>query len=77
MTNDYISKLNHKDKKNLMKEYSLKLKDYAEKNSYLFIDPNDYLEKIVLKNKKIYMVDHINPNFPMGIELYCKSVFMN
>ena len=46
-------------------------------NSYLFIDPNDYLEKIVLKNKKIYMVDHIHPNFPIGIELYCKSVFMN
>ena len=77
MPNDYISKLNHKDKKNLMKEYSLKLKDYAEKNSYLFIEPNDYLKKIVLKNKKIYMVDHIHPNFPIGIELYCESVFMN
>ena len=62
----YISKLKHFEKKKLMKEYSLKLKDYAEKNNYVYIDPNDYLEKIILTNKETYMIDHIHPNYSIG-----------
>jgi fucose 4-O-acetylase-like acetyltransferase/poly-gamma-glutamate capsule biosynthesis protein CapA/YwtB (metallophosphatase superfamily)/lysophospholipase L1-like esterase len=77
LPDDYISKLKHFEKKKLMKEYSLKLKDYAEKNNYVYIDPNDYLEKIILTNKETYMIDHIHPNYPIGIELYCESIFIN
>ena len=77
MYDDYVSKLSHYDKKKLMKEYSSKLKDYVEKNNYTFIDPNDYLEKIISKNKELYMVDYIHPNNHLGIELYCEGIFIN
>ena len=74
-SDDNISKLNHFDKKKLIKEYSLVLKSFSEKNKYLFIDPNDYLEEMILKNKDKYMVDYIHPNNKFGIQLYCQAVF--
>ena len=77
LPDDYIAKLKHFDKKKLLKEYSLKLKFYAENNNYVYIDPNYYLEKIILTNKETYMIDSFNPNNPLGIELYCEGVFMN
>ena len=77
LPDDYVSKLKHFDKKKMMKEYSLKLQDYAKKNNYVFIDPNDYLERTVLVNKDLYMVDPIHPNNPIGIQLYCESLFIN
>ena len=77
LPDDYVSILKHFDKKKMMKEYSLKLQDYAEKNNYVFIDPNDYLERTVLVNKDLYMVDPIHPNNPIGIQLYCESLFIN
>ena len=61
----------------MMKEYSFKLKEYAEKNNYVFIDPNNYIERIVMANKETFMVDFIHPNNPVGIELYCEGIFMN
>ena len=77
LSDDYVSKLNHLDKKFIMKEYSLKLKDYTEKNNYIYIDPNENIESIVQSKKETYMVDFIHPNHPEGIELYCESVFKN
>ena len=77
LPDDTVSKLNHQDKKKLMKEYSLGLQKYAEKNNYIFIDPNEYLERIIEKNRTKYMVDFIHPNCKDGIKLYCESVFFN
>ena len=74
---DTISNINHQHKKILMKEYSLGLQKYAEINNYIFIDPNEYLEKIIEKNREKYMIDFIHPNSKDGIELYCESVFFN
>ena len=74
---DTISKINHKNKKTSTKKYSLELKKYSETNNYLFIDPNEYLEKIISKNREKYMIDYIHPNNQDGIELYSESVFIN
>ena len=76
-SDDNISNIDHKSKKKLIKKYSLTLKKYAEKNNYIFIDPNEYLEKIIVKNRGKYMVDFIHPNNQDGIELYSESVFIN
>ena len=76
-SDDNISNIDHKSKKKLIKKYSLTLKKYAEKNNYIFIAPNEYLEKIIVKNRGKYMVDFIHPNNQDGIELYSESVFIN
>ena len=74
---DPISKLNHKDKKEMMKKYSLALAKYSKINNYNFIDPNEYLEASILKNKKKYLIDYIHPNSKEGIKLYCGSILKN
>ena len=74
--NDKLSKLKKKDKKLLFKNYSLQLKKYARKNRFIYINPNPYLEKIINKNKKKYMVDYIHPNRKRGIKLYSRSIFV-
>lgn len=71
---DNVSKLNHLDKKKLIKEYSLALKRFTEIYKFLYIDPNEYLEKMILQNKDNYMVDFIHPNSKLGIQLYCQGV---
>ena len=73
---DLISKLNHFDKIRLMKKYSLELKRYAKLKNYIFINPNNYIEKQVIKDKKKYLIDYIHPNDNEGIKLYCEAVFM-
>ena len=60
----------------MVKEYSLELEKFSKKN-YIFIDPNDYLEKIVTQNKSKYFLDFIHPNSHDGIELYSESIFVN
>ena len=74
---DSKTKLNHIDKIRLMKKYSLELKSYTKLKNYIFIDPNDYIEKKVIKNKKKYLIDFTHPNDKEGIELYCEAVFMD
>ena len=76
-SDDHISKLNNQDKKKLTKEYSLKLANFAKENNHIYIDPNNYLERIILNNKGKYIVDHIHPNNNDGIKLYCEGVFFN
>ena len=71
---DPVTKLTHKDKKAMRKKYSLELENYAKNNDYIFIDPNEYLERIVYDNVKKYLVDYIHPNNNDGIELYCEGV---
>ena len=60
----------------MMKEYSLELEKYSEKNNYLYINPNEYLENKVKQNKNKYLVDYIHPNSNDGIELYCEGIFL-
>ena len=76
---DRIYKLYHKsnlNKKERMKEYSFEMEKFAKNNNYIYINPNKYLEKIIIENKNKYMVDYIHPNNIYGIELYCESVFL-
>ena len=76
-SDDPLSKLKHEDKINMMKKYSFALKNYTKRNNYIFVDPNEYLEQFILKNKTKYMVDYIHPNYKEGIELYSESIFIN
>ena len=74
---DNISKLNYGDKTKLMKNYSLELKKFAERNNFTYINPNDYIQERVDKNKRKYMEDFIHPNNKTGIELYCEGIFVS
>ena len=75
---DYASKLNHFEKKKLIKQYSLELENYAKKrNNYIFINANDYLEERIKINEKKYLLDYIHPNNNFGIELYSEGVLAN
>ena len=76
LSNDVV-KLKGKEKEKLFNEYNLSLKEYCEKNNYLFINPNIYLEKILNgENIKKYMNDYIHPNKNDGIELYSEAVLI-
>ena len=59
-----------------MKTYSFELKNFAKRKNYIFVDPTEFLEKIIIKDKKKYMVDYIHPNNNSGIQLYCESIFL-
>lgn len=72
---DSLSRLSHKDKMKMNKKYSLAFENYSKMNDNIFIDQNEYLEKVILENKIRYMVDYIHPNSKEGIKLYCESVF--
>ena len=72
---DIISEIKHEDKLKLIKEYSLAIENYSKINNHIFINPNEYLEKIIINNTERYMVDFIHPNSNEGIELYSESVF--
>ena len=74
---DIISEIKHEDKLKLIKEYSLAIENYSKINNHIFINPNEYLEKIIINNTERYMVDFIHPNSNEGIELYSESVFAN
>ena len=74
LSDDNISKLNEKDKKNIMKEYSKSLEKYSIKNGYLYINPNEYLDNEVRKNRDKYMIDFIHPNESYGIKLYSEAI---
>ena len=74
LDDDDISRLNPVDKKEMMNEYNRVLEQYAKKNNYLYIDPNSYLEKEILKDRDKYMFDFIHPNDGYGIRLYSEAI---
>ena len=74
-SDDMYSKLNHKDKLKLNKQYSLEIENFARKKKYIYINTNDYLEKHINMNKRKYLVDFIHPNNKEGIKLYSEAVF--
>ena len=76
-SDDIVSKLKHKDKLKLIKEYSKEIENYAKSQNYIFINPNDYLAKKLINNRKKYLVDFIHPNSKEGIKLYSESVLLN
>lgn len=76
-SDDIVSKLKHKDKIKLIKEYSKEIENFAKSQNYIFINPNPYLEKKLINNRKKYMVDFIYPNSKEGIKLYSESVLLN
>ena len=76
-SDDIVSKLKHKDKLKLIKEYSKEIENYAKSQNYIFINPNDYLAKKLINNRKNYLVDFIHPNSKEGIKLYSESVLLN
>lgn len=74
LNDDDIARLSPTAKKKLMKEFGRALEQYAIKNNYLYIDPNDYLEKEVIKDRDKYMMDFIHPNDGFGIRLYSEAI---
>ena len=76
-SDDIVSKLKHKDKLKLIKEYSKEIENYAKSQNYIFINPNDYIKKKLINNRKKYLVDFIHPNSKEGIKLYSESVLLN
>ena len=74
---DIVSKLKHKNKLKLIKEYSKVIEYYAKSKNYIFINPNHYLAKKIIRNRKKYMVDFIHPNSKEGIKLYSEAVLLN
>ena len=75
--NDKPSRLNHFQKKHLLKQYSLELDKYSKKNNHIFINANDYIEQRVKTDGKKYLLDSIHPNSNNGIELYSEAVLEN
>ena len=75
-SDDIYSKLNHSEKLKIIKEYSLAIQNFARRNKYIYINPNNYLEKHINNNEKKYMVDFIHPNSNEGIKLYSEAVFI-
>ena len=73
MSND--TSIDEKLKNSLMKKYTEYLKDFCDKNEYLFINPNIELEDVLNKDvTNKYLVDFIHPNSNKGIYLYSSAV---
>ena len=72
---DSNCKLTISERNGLYSEYILALRNYCQRNRYLFIDPNAYIEK-ALKGRYAndYLKDWIHPNAFNGIQLYSKAV---
>lgn len=77
LPDDKISKLNETNKNKLLEEYGNSLKNFCQKNNYLFINPNNYIWNLIKKNPKKYIIDQIHPNENEGIQLYSESVLIN
>lgn len=78
LSGDLNSKVQGNEKKKLFDEYNFDLKEYCDKNNYLYVNPNSYLEKILNdSNRHEYMNDYIHPNNNKGIYLYSEAVLEN
>ncbi len=74
MNNDTVTKLDLIEKNKLFNEYTKQLEDYALKNNYLFINPNNILEETLNNtNSSFYLIDYIHPNIK-GLYLYSKAI---
>ena len=69
-------KVDEESKQQLIDSFSEHLKEYAENNRYVYIDPNKYLDEFFENNDYLkYMVDVIHPNSTTGVTLYSKAIF--
>ena len=69
-------KVDEEAKQELIDSFSENLKEYAENNRYVYIDPNEYLDEFFENNDYLkYMVDVIHPNSTTGVTLYSKAIF--
>lgn len=74
LINDSVSKVSFNEKNMLIEEYSSALYGYALENNYVYINPNNYIEKFLdSHNAFSYYVDCIHPNDD-GINLYSYAV---
>ena len=63
-------------KVDLINSFSDNLKKYADKNGYVYINPNKYLNEFFEENDFLkYMVDVVHPNSTTGVILYSKAIF--
>ena len=74
LSDDTVSRLNEKDKNEMMDKYSSSIEKYSKENNYMYINPNNYLKEEVNKDRKKYMVDFIHPNDSNGIKLYSEAI---
>ncbi|MCR6098227.1 CapA family protein [Salipaludibacillus agaradhaerens] len=72
---DPVSKLDKKERFNMLSKYSKALKKYAQTAGHLYIDPNHLIKsKFGTRNPKTWLKDHIHPNANEGINLYSWAV---
>lgn len=68
--------VDEKTKQELITSFSENLKKYADKNGYIYIDPNPYLNEFFENNDYLkYMIDVVHPNSTTGVTLYSKAIF--
>ena len=74
---DKFSKLKEADKNKLLDEYSESLKNYCNKNNFLFINANKYINERIKSNRNQYILDSIHPNENEGIKLFSEAILIN
>ena len=74
LSDDDVSRLTPSEKTKMLSDFGKALQRYATKNNYLYINPNNYLEQEILKDRDKYMMDFIHPNDGNGIRLYSEAI---
>ncbi len=75
MDDDKYALMTLEEKEKLFNEYSNALNEFANKNNYLYINPNEEIKETINQNVSLYyMVDYIHPNKTHGIYLYSLAV---
>jgi fucose 4-O-acetylase-like acetyltransferase/lysophospholipase L1-like esterase len=78
LDNDINTPLLPEEKSFLYRDYTADLRDFCEKNDFLFVDPTRrILEQIRLEPISKYMLDHIHPNAGEGIKFYSKAFLVS
>ena len=71
LSSDLVSVIHGKKKEKLFYEYISALKEYCEKNNFIYITFNSYLKELLnYYTRHDYIFDFIHPNDNKGIELY-------
>ena len=65
------------DKIKLIDEFGKSLEEYCQKNNYLYININTYLNEIIKKDRKKYIIDKIYLNQEEGIKLFSEAILFN
>ncbi|MGN0518947.1 MAG: CapA family protein [Acutalibacteraceae bacterium] len=75
LDSDPVIRITTEERDKLLDSYGASLRQYAEKNGYIYIDASSKIKQIISSSPfDMYLVDHIHPNVIRGIALYSKAV---